>query len=141
MREKRYLDIEKELALCTICEVIKPFEMFGRLHTVSPPINYHCKDCVNKRVKAWYQNNKERTKQRVAAWQKNNKERHHAYMKKWRENNPDAVKKYYREYFKENKEAIKETQKRYWIKRLRREGYTLIPPKTTDFIVSNATGY
>lgn len=49
--------------ICNVCQKEKPLTQFYKNSSLTDKIDRKCKDCKNKHVKEWYENNKEKRKE------------------------------------------------------------------------------
>jgi len=76
---------------CTRCKATKKGNDFNSELTRPDGLSPHCKECVNKNGKKWYQENKEYKDDQNKAWTEANKERSVQIQKDWYQKNKEVV--------------------------------------------------
>lgn len=90
-----------EFKKCADCNDFKPIDNFNK-RAVSPDgFNSICRDCNQKKSKAYYQQNKEKLKEAHRIWSLENPEKAKAATSNWRKNNPNNTKQHSKN-FREN---------------------------------------
>lgn len=59
---------------CTKCNILKPFDHYGRKKSHSDGLQYWCKSCHQDYKKSYYSNNLDKVRQERLDWKKSNKE-------------------------------------------------------------------
>ena len=100
--------------VCSKCKVEKPLTEFYKRNDNKSGFRNDCKDCLSKRKKKYYKENKKEHQKRGQKYYQLNKDEIKLRTKKWRENNNEYYKESMKKYFKNNKERLlKENKKRY----------------------------
>ncbi len=117
--------------ICSICKKEKPLttEFFRwRNELKEPKFQPSCRECGNKKVSQWKENNPEKFKLGNKKWAENNKEKiqiyensperrynSKEYSKQWRLNNPEYSKEYYNKPENKEKNWASQTLQKYGI--------------------------
>ena len=98
---------------CKTCGKEKPLSEFGKSVQTKDGLNYTCRDCCNKRAKAYREKNPKNKAASVKKWHDANQDKVKKIVKEWQIKNPERQKALSRKYYDENLDKIKEYMKDY----------------------------
>lgn len=104
-----------ETKICSNCNQEKPISEFPKCKRNKDGLDTHCKDCRNKKNKAYREKNKEKVKEARKRYYESNKEHILEQMKVYADSHKEQKAEYDKKYRQENKEKLR-IQKKEWAK-------------------------
>jgi len=134
--KKNVLYDYQDKQICNKCKILKPLnDFYNRKDSLSGK-NTICKDCVNKRNKKDYINNKEKYLNYKKEWYENNKDHCSELKKQWRKNNIELKRKQNKIWSDKNKEKVINSQRKY-----REKNKEIINKKNIEYNKKNRDKY
>jgi 5-methylcytosine-specific restriction endonuclease McrA len=99
--------------ICSKCKESKTLDQFYKSKTGKYGVKSKCKECSNKIVREYRNNNRDKMSKYNKEYYNNNKNRLIKYQKEYRNNNRDKIAKYQKEYYDNNRDKIAKYHKEY----------------------------
>jgi exonuclease VII large subunit len=114
---------------CLKCGVEKPFSEFSKDKNTKTGLQSQCKSCFSRRLRQYYQSNKEKIAEYKRQYYENNKEKIAEQNRQYYQNNKEKVAERNRQYYENNKEKVAE-QSRRWCENIPAGLYQITNKKT-----------